>query len=115
MAGSGFLLNADDAQKAVNGYKECAGNATSTLKTMGSQVDELMTKYAGLQAEALRGVADELKLRINKLIGEVDNLSQTVESTAKTYGSSDADIAQTFKTAVNSGGAQSAVYGRLTS
>jgi uncharacterized protein YukE len=115
MAGSGFLLNADDAQKAVNGYKECAGNATSTLKTMSSQVDELMTKYAGAQATALREVADDLKLRINKLVAKVDDLSQTVQSTATTYGSSDADIAQTFKTAVNSGGAESAVYGRLTS
>lgn len=114
MAGSGFLLNPEDAQRAVNGYKECAGSATSTLRTMVSQVDELMNKYAGLQADALKGVAEELKLRINKLIGEVDNLSATVQSTATTYGSSDADIAQTFKTAVNAGGGQGSVYGRLT-
>lgn len=103
MAGSGFLLNPEDARRAVNGYKDCAGNATATLKTMLSQVDDLMTKYAGLQADSLRNVADELKIRINKLIAQVDNLSSVVQSTADTYGSSDADIAQSFKTAVNAG------------
>jgi uncharacterized protein YukE len=116
MPGSGFVLNPEDAQRAVTGFRDCAGDATSTLRTMGNQVDELMTKYKGAQADALRTIADELKLKINKLIGDVDNLKETVTGTVAQYGSSDEDIAQTFKTAVNAGGGgQSAIHSRLTS
>lgn len=106
MAGSGFLLNPEDAQRAINGFKDCAGNATSTLRTMSGQLDDLMAKYAGQQANALRDIAEELKVRINKLIQNVDNLQTTVQGSVAAYGSSDADIAQTFRTAVNSGGGE---------
>jgi len=101
MAGSRFLLNPQDAKRAVMGYRECAGDATATLKAMLGQVDELVTKHAGPQADGLKDIAEELKIRINRLIAQVDSLSSIVQSADRQYGPSDADIAQTFKTTIN--------------
>jgi len=116
MAGSGFLLNPDDARKAVNGYKVCAGQATATLKQMLGQIDDLMGNYAGAQADALREVTEDLKIRINNQINNVDNLSAVVQKTADQYGTTDVDVAQTFKSAVygDQGASLGAVYNKLT-
>lgn len=109
MVGDRFLLNPQDAKRAVTGYTECAGHATATLKSMLSRVDEFMAEHAQSQADGpsdigdIADIAEELKVRISRLIAQVDGLSSIVQSTDGHYGVSDADIAQIFKTAMNAG------------
>lgn len=85
MAEHGPPLTAGEATRAVKGYAERAGKATTALNAMLGR--------AGLDA------------RIEALLAQVAELCTLVRALADRYGSSDADIAQTFKAAISSRGA----------
>jgi hypothetical protein len=85
MAEYGPPLTAEEAKRALKGYTERAGKATTALKAMLGRTEH--------------------DARVEALIAQVAGLCAHVRAMADRYGPSDADIAQTFKATVSPRGA----------
>lgn len=92
--------------RAVSGFDECSGNASTTMRQLESELISVLSRYSGNQATAFWGLQSRIQESMRKANTELTTMSQLVHTSFRNYDSGDtaaADSLTSLTGAVGSG------------